>query len=738
MPHGKSIALALALMIVLWAPLSAHSQNLVVNGSFETVSATPTADIYTTSFGALATSAVSNWTLGTSTGTAYDGLALSSGGLGTKTILDGSNALFVQGTGSASQAITLGAGLYTLSFYAMGRTNGPNGANQVTVTLGSLVNQTVQPTNTTQTAISSWIRYTYTFTTTAAGTYTLRFAGVIPYGTGSDYTTFIDRVSVVAGVQPPAFVTVINPSFEDSLLSADTYTTPYGTLNPQTGVPGWQFTSSQGDSFAGIGNETGTSLGSPKYIPQGWQTAFVQGTGGFSQTVTFDSAQTYVIRFRAKGRTNGGAGAETIAVSVDGQGVGTFAPTTTDWSVFTSNSFPVTTGVHTIAFAGTVAYSQADRASFIDAVQIVTPAEAAAVVSPPTSPVYDVVFVGDSITAGATLSNSATQASCVQCMASLGQRFNAAIRMSNQGHSGHTTVDWLPSTNSSSDFAEAVAAATTLRSTQPGQVVFSIMLGTNDSAQSGPNGSPVSPANYLQNLRSIVDQFLVKFPTAMIFVHYPTWYSPNTQNSSLYGSQGLARLQTYFPEIDQLVSDCATAHPGLVFSGDKLAFNHFSTSYMTELTPESGAQGTFYLHPNVTGAVVLGKYWADAIAPSLHLARNDSYGAWLQSRDITPGMVGTGFMDTSVYSGITNGLLYGVPKGLNVAQGSGNTNLTANIRNDSAVVPVLESSSDLMSWSPLSWSVASDQTGVAVGFLRYTLQDPTSNPKKFYHLKLND
>ncbi len=57
------------------------------------------------------------------------------------------------------------------------------------------------------------------------------------------------------------------------------------------------------------------------------------------------------------------------------------------------------------------------------------------------SPVYDIVFVGDSTTYGTTLPDPATQSSAAQCMQSLGQRFNVAVYMSNQGHPGHTTVD---------------------------------------------------------------------------------------------------------------------------------------------------------------------------------------------------------------------------------------------------------------------------------------------------------
>ena len=333
---------------------------------------------------------------------------------------------------------------------------------------------------------------------------------------------------------PRGAVTVINPSFEDGQQSGDIYTTGYGNLNPQTGVPGWQFSSSGGDSFSGIVTESGTIFGTPKLIPDCWQAAFIQGTGQFSQSVTFPRAGTNVIRFWSVGRSNGGVGAEPISVLVDGNAVGTFTPSTAQWSLCTSFPFSATAGVHVIAFSGTVPFTVSDRTSFIDGVQIVTPAEAIATV-PPTSPVYDLVFVGDSITYGATLADPATEASAVQCMQSLGTRFNMGVRMSNQGHTD-TTVDWLPG---SSDFQGALTAGAVLETNQPGQLVFSIMLGANDSAQSGTDGAPVSPAHYEHNLQVIIDQFLTNYPAAFVFVHYPTWYSTNTHNGAVYGPPAL-------------------------------------------------------------------------------------------------------------------------------------------------------------------------------------------------------
>jgi hypothetical protein len=238
---------------------------------------------------------------------------------------------------------------------------------------------------------------------------------------------------------------------------------------------------------------------------------------------------------------------------------------------------------------------------------------------PAASKSYDIVFVGDSITYGATLPDPVTQAASVRCFHILRQRFKMAACMSNQGHSGHTTVDWLPSKNPSSDFQLALTAADKLESNQPGQLIFSIMLGTNDSAERGPNGSPVRPADYISNMRSIMNQFLVRYPTSIIIVHHPIWYSTNTECGALFGSIGLERLKSYLPKIDGLITEYATNNPGHVFAGDKLAFDYFSSQYLADLTPESGVQGTFYLHPNIAGAVVLGDFWAEAIAVPFNL-----------------------------------------------------------------------------------------------------------------------
>ena len=47
------------------------------------------------------------------------------------------------------------------------------------------------------------------------------------------------------------------------------------------------------------------------------------------------------------------------------------------------------------------------------------------------------------------------------------------------------------------------------------------------------------------------------------------------------------------------------------------AFDYFKENYLTDLIPETGNAGTFYLHPNKKGSEVLGKFWGEGIYQAL-------------------------------------------------------------------------------------------------------------------------
>jgi lysophospholipase L1-like esterase len=229
----------------------------------------------------------------------------------------------------------------------------------------------------------------------------------------------------------------------------------------------------------------------------------------------------------------------------------------------------------------------------------------------------NIVYGGDSITYGANLDDPADDAPPVKASEDLrGMSGIREVNFSNQGHGGHSTTDFLPS--SGDDFKGMEQAAKSLQNANAtGQLIFSLMLGTNDSA-SGTHTGDRTPEQVKANFETIINQLLADFPDSKVFVHYAPLYSPNTHNGTFYEEKGLARLISYFPAIDEVVAAENKSHRGHVFSGDKTAPAHFAAVYATELTPEHGQNGTFYLHPNKAGAADLGRLWAEAIYQGLY------------------------------------------------------------------------------------------------------------------------
>jgi len=223
----------------------------------------------------------------------------------------------------------------------------------------------------------------------------------------------------------------------------------------------------------------------------------------------------------------------------------------------------------------------------------------------------DIVFIGNSITYGANLENPKQDAPPVIASEDLRKMKGInSVSFSNQGRSGYTTVDYLPT---SPTFDEVVQATHQLHQNPVHMLIFSIKLGTNDSAMEGPKGAPVSKEAYRQNMKAIVDELLMLFPDCKIVLQQPIWYSPNTQNGAKYLAEGLARLQSYFPELKSLAESYSDTNKDQVYTGNQKAFDYFWQNYLTELTPEEGKQGTFYLHPNKKGAAHLAGFWAGSI-----------------------------------------------------------------------------------------------------------------------------
>lgn len=226
----------------------------------------------------------------------------------------------------------------------------------------------------------------------------------------------------------------------------------------------------------------------------------------------------------------------------------------------------------------------------------------------------NIVFIGNSITQGVLIPSPEQNAPPVKAAAYLQRQPGiGTVQFANCGVSGCTTLDYLPA--SENLFPRAKEAADKFSKDKNALLVFSIMLGTNDSAVKGPNGAPVAPKQYQTNLHVIIDRLLALYPRCRVVIHRPVWYSANTYNGAMYLVEGQKRLQSYFPEIDILVARYAESHPQHVWAGDCDAYAFFEKNYQTQLIPEQGTAGTFYLHPNVEGAEKLGTFWGKAILP---------------------------------------------------------------------------------------------------------------------------
>lgn len=226
----------------------------------------------------------------------------------------------------------------------------------------------------------------------------------------------------------------------------------------------------------------------------------------------------------------------------------------------------------------------------------------------------NIVYIGNSITQGVKLKNNSKEAPPVQASFWLDKQKVGNVAFRNCGFSGKTTIDFQPIKETY--FSKVKEAADQL-SKNKGTLLFSIMLGTNDCAIKGVKGAPVLPVVYYSNMKTIIDELLNLYPTCTVVLHRPIWFSPNTYNSAMYLEEGLTRLQAYFPILEKLVSHYEKASPCQVVLGDTLAFRYFENNYKTDLKPENGNAGSFYLHPNKAGAQKLGEYWGKAILSTL-------------------------------------------------------------------------------------------------------------------------
>lgn len=217
-----------------------------------------------------------------------------------------------------------------------------------------------------------------------------------------------------------------------------------------------------------------------------------------------------------------------------------------------------------------------------------------------------IIFIGNSITYGALHKNPAQTAPPVITAQLLEKELKAKVFWKNCGVSGATTYNFLPSYKCY--FPNVEKAVKDIQALSDEPIIFSIMLGTNDSACTHATGAPVSNENYKKNLLTIIQRLREIAPKARFILNRPTWYSPNTYNDAMYLKEGLNRMVGYTPVLKGMAEEYED-----VYMGDEDAFNFFKENYEKYLCPEDGNAGTFYLHPNKKGAVKLAQFWVKKI-----------------------------------------------------------------------------------------------------------------------------
>lgn len=222
----------------------------------------------------------------------------------------------------------------------------------------------------------------------------------------------------------------------------------------------------------------------------------------------------------------------------------------------------------------------------------------------------NLIFIGNSITEGALHAEPSKSAPPVVAADYVARMTGADVNFRNCGRSGATTVDFLPAREA--DFRRVEQAVGELQTLSYEPIVFSIMLGTNDSASSGPLGAPVSDEDYKRNLMAIIGRLRELCPGAVFVLQRPIWYSPNTYNGSMYLIAGQKRLLGYANVLIELAD-----RNDDIYLGDFRSFDYFRQNYRKLCFAENGRAGVFYLHPNEEGARKLAKRWARAIVDAV-------------------------------------------------------------------------------------------------------------------------
>ena len=132
---------------------------------------------------------------------------------------------------------------------------------------------------------------------------------------------------------------LLDSGFENPHVGAGSQSDPANTA--------WTFSGTAGVA----GNGSALTSGSPN-APQGSQVAFLQQNGSISQVVNVQTAGAYQLSLLAAQLGINFGGNEEIQVQVDGTTVADFTPTSTSYAAYTTPSFQLTAGSHTLTLVG--------------------------------------------------------------------------------------------------------------------------------------------------------------------------------------------------------------------------------------------------------------------------------------------------------------------------------------------------------------------------------------------------
>lgn len=279
----------------------------------------------------------SNWTFIGGSGLSRNGTGFTSGNPNAP---QGSQVLFLQGTGRITQSIDFVAGDYVFDLRAAQRGNHQASYQTFQLRIDGQVVKTFNPANTNYQFMTAGPVYV------ASGAHNIELRGINP--NSGDNTAFVDQFRATR--QAINF----SSGFESPAVSG-------GFQYAPSGGP-WTFTSGGGLSK----NNSGFTSGNPA-APEGAQVLFLQGGGSAYRTISVSHAGFYRFRLQAARRGNHPAGGATknLRVTFAGIEVGEFRLLNTSYDEFVTTALYLGAGTYELNLKG-VNPIPGDHTGFVD------------------------------------------------------------------------------------------------------------------------------------------------------------------------------------------------------------------------------------------------------------------------------------------------------------------------------------------------------------------------------------